>query len=74
MGLIEGAKKKYYLKNKHGEIAFSVIPLAEDTNYVGNMAGMHYQKMKTIKTVKQLADKLGVSVNDLFNDDTTFEE
>lgn len=44
MGLIEGAKKKYYLKNKHGEIAFSVIPLADDTNYVGNMAGMHYQK------------------------------
>ncbi|PTJ91659.1 DUF3269 family protein [Staphylococcus simulans] len=56
MGLIDGAKKKYYLKNKYGEIAFSVIPLAEDTNYVGNMAGMHYQKMKTIKTDKELAE------------------
>ncbi|AMY05068.1 XRE family transcriptional regulator [Staphylococcus condimenti] len=26
----------------------------------------------SIKTVKKLADSLGLSVNDLFNDDTTF--
>lgn len=63
MGLLEGAKNKYYLKNKYGEIAFSVIPLAEDTNYVGNMSGMHYQKMKAIKTDKELAEF--IKANDL---------
>lgn len=30
------------------------------------------RKNLSIKTVKKLADSLGLSVNDLFNDDTTF--
>ena len=40
-----------------------MIPLAEDTNYVGNMAGMHYQKMKAIKTDEELAQF--IKANDL---------
>lgn len=32
------------------------------------------RKNLSIKTVKKLADSLGLSVNDLFNDETTFEE
>ena len=32
------------------------------------------RKNLSIKTVKKLADSLGLSVNDLFNDKTTFEE
>ena len=32
------------------------------------------RKNLSIKTVKKLADSLGLSVNDLFNDETTFKE
>lgn len=32
------------------------------------------RKNLSIKTVKKLADSLGLSVNDLFNDETIFEE
>ncbi|NHM92460.1 MULTISPECIES: hypothetical protein [Staphylococcus] len=56
MGLIEGSKRKYYLLNEYGEKAFSVIPLAHDKVYVGNLSGMHYRRMDSIKTNKELAE------------------
>ena len=63
MGLKEGFKKRYYLYNKYDEIAFNVVPLNDNVNYVGNMSGIHYRKMKAIKTDKELADF--IKANDL---------
>ena len=56
MGLVEGSKRKYYLLNEYGEKAFSVIPLAPDKVYVGNLSGMHFRKMNNIKTDDDLAE------------------
>lgn len=45
MGLREGYKDKYYLYTLDGWKMCSVIPLAEDTLNIGNLAGMHFQKV-----------------------------
>ncbi|UDI78558.1 DUF3269 family protein [Staphylococcus taiwanensis] len=44
MGLIEGANNQYNLFTKDGDIAFTVYPLAPNSNCVVNQSGWRYTK------------------------------
>lgn len=45
MSLLTHYHKKFYLFNERQEVMASVVPLTDDIYNLGNLAGMHFQKV-----------------------------
>jgi len=45
LSLLTHYHKKFYLFNERQEVMASVVPLTNDIYNLGNLAGMHFQKV-----------------------------